>query len=157
MLDRLRSTTRQAHVALEDRLALLQPPLRRERFILVLQGFLAFHRVWEPRTAAVLEHHRVLEPRSRIALIEHDLEALGAAGSSRADAPFDLAFLSGVSQAWGSLYVMEGSTLGGQFISKALRGRDWAPDAGLTYFNPYGRRTAAMWAGFQSDLGVRPP
>jgi heme oxygenase len=48
----------------------------------------------------------------------------------------------------GSVYVMEGSTLGGQVIGKALRSATWVPEGGLRYFNPYGPRTGAMWRNF---------
>ena len=52
---------------------------------------------------------------------------------------------------------MEGSTLGGQLISKTLRGAGWAPEGGLSYFNPYGRQTAAMWSAFRTDLEAAAP
>ena len=138
-------------MALEEGLALLQPPLRRERFVAVLQGFLAFHRVWEPKVAVLVGDPAVTAPRGRTRLIEQDLQALGE-GASAVRRAFDLGFLADRSAAWGSLYVMEGSTLGGQVISKALRSAAWAPGDGLTYFNPYGRRTAAMWASFREAL-----
>ena len=63
LLDRLRSATRDAHGTLEGSLALLQPPLRRERFVEVLQGFLVFHRAWEPRVAALLDDDDLLAPQ----------------------------------------------------------------------------------------------
>ena len=157
MLDRLRSATGEAHTALEDTLGLLQAPLRRERLVVVLQGFLTFHRDWEPMISTLLEDPANFAPRTRIALAERDLQALGGSEAQGVAGPFDLRFLSDVSNAWGSLYVMEGSTLGGLVISKALRGAAWAPDDGLSYFNPYGRRTAAMWAGFRSDLEAAAP
>ena len=156
LLDRLRSATHDAHTALEDTLALLQPPLTRQRFVCALRGFLAFHRAWEPRAAAWIDP-ALVAPRSRVALIARDLQALGAPLSREPAEPVDLSFLSSASRAWGSLYVMEGSTLGGQVIAKALRGASWAPEGGLSYFNPYGRRTAAVWAEFRAALEAAAP
>lgn len=155
--DRLRTATAAAHAALEDGLALLRPPLERARFIHALQGFHAFHTAWEPRVAALLgEAAAWLASRRRLALLERDLEALGA----RPDPGrrFDLGFLHDRASAWGSLYVVEGSTLGGQVIAKALRrGAAWAPAEGLAYFNPHGRETAAMWRGFCERLDREAP
>ena len=51
--------------------------------------------------------------------------------------------------ALGSLYVMEGSTLGGAVITKALRHAAWLPPGGFRYFNPYGAETGRMWRRFQ--------
>ena len=149
MLDRLRAATRTAHAALEDSLALLRAPLSRARFAQTLAGFHAFHRAWEPRMA-------LTGPRRRLTLIVQDLETLGVTAGPRE--PFAVDFLADRSCAWGSLYVMEGSTLGGQMISKALRREaEWTPETGLAYFNPYGRRTAAMWRGFCDALERQAP
>ena len=152
LLDLLRSTTRAAHTSLEDALALLQPPLSRSRFVRALQTFHAFHLAWEPRVEALTGDAPLLAPRHKLCALERDLAALGA---PPAGGGFDLGYLSTAAAAWGSLYVMEGSTLGGQFISKALRSAPWAPDGGLTYFNPYGRGTAAMWLQFRAALEAR--
>ena len=91
-------------------------------------------------------------PRGKITLIQGDLDALGSEMTGASDTTFNLSFLDDASTAWGSLYVLEGSTLGGQVISKALRNAAWAPAGGLGYFNPYGRSTAAMWADFRAAL-----
>ena len=153
MLDLLRSATQDAHAALEDALDLLRTPLPRARFVSALHGFRAFHMRWEPRVAALTGERDWLGPRSKIALLEADLRALDEAPLAAGDP--DVAFLDTPSAAWGSLYVMEGATLGGQVISKALRRAAWAPPGGLTYFNPYGPRTGFMWADFRSVLEGR--
>ena len=103
---------------------------------------------------ALIDPAELLGPR-RLGLLEHDLTLMGVAPSLATAPAIDLGFLDSEAAAWGSLYVVEGSSLGGQFISKALRGADWAPAEGLSYFNPYGRRTAAMWAGFRRTLEAR--
>ena len=151
MLDRLRSSTRTAHAALEQSLGLLDPPLSRARFTEALAGFHAFHLAWEPRVAGLVQDPAFFDPRRRLARLERDLETLGASPAVRD--PLALGFLVDRATAWGSLYVMEGSTLGGQLISKALRdGAAWVPAEGLGYFNPYGRGTAAMWRRFCEAL-----
>lgn len=48
---------------------------------------------------------------------------------------------------------MEGSTLGGQVISRGFAGTVWAER--LRYFNPYGRGTGGMWAAFKAIVQQR--
>ena len=50
------------------------------------------------------------------------------------------------------MYVVEGSTLGGQVISRVLQEVDWVPAGGIHYFIAYGARTGAMWREFLSHL-----
>lgn len=62
--------------------------------------------------------------------------------------------------AFGCLYVLEGSTLGGRVILRAIRaslGRD--AQSGAAYFAGYGERTGALWSSFQLSLSeaVREP
>lgn len=49
----------------------------------------------------------------------------------------------------GALYVIEGSTLGGQHISRALvKFHGLTSDRGACFFNGYGERTLALWEEF---------
>lgn len=143
---RLRAGTAAAHEALESALDLLHQPLDRQRFIRVLTGFHGFHRAWEPALAATLPPP--LQPLSRLPLIEDDLRRLGldAAALHEAPACTEAAFIEGdADAALGSLYVLEGSTLGGRVISRAVAGAAWCPPGGLRYFDPYGAATGRRW------------
>jgi heme oxygenase len=54
-----------------------------------------------------------------------------------------------LSQLFGVLYVVEGSTLGGQVISRHLNTHmGLTQDAGATFFHGYGARTGPMWQSF---------
>jgi heme oxygenase len=89
-------------------------------------------------------------PRRRLALLTADLRLM----DDRDGPPPrpDLAPLPDEASAWGSLYVLEGSTLGGAVIAKSLA-RSGVPGlAGLGYFNPHGRRTMASWQAFRMEL-----
>jgi heme oxygenase (biliverdin-IX-beta and delta-forming) len=149
----LRSATAADHVRLEAALQLLAPPLSRARFVAALRGFHAFHSAWEPEVVRLLGQPDWLAPRRKLALLDDDLAGLSAT-PLREPVAVDLDFLTNAAAAWGSLYVMEGASLGGQVISRALQGVDWAPAAGLAYFNPYGVRTGAMWATFRRLLAA---
>ena len=76
---------------------------------------LADAQVGEPRVAALLDEDAFLAPRRRSPLARQDLAALGA--EPDAALRFDLDVLDDAAAAWGSLYVVEGSTLGGLVIS----------------------------------------
>ena len=53
-------------------------------------------------------------------------------------------------QALGRLYVLEGSTLGGTFISRHLATLPTlGPDVRLGAFSPYGTETGAMWHAYR--------
>ena len=152
LLYRLRQQTAEAHAKLENSLDLLRHPPIRERFRQVLAGFYGFHAVWEPAARARLP--ALLEVRGRMRLLETDLRTLGfsnadVASLPRCDAAADLARTR--ERALGSLYVMEGSTLGGVVIAKAIEGADWT-GTGLNYFSPYGKLTAARWRETQAAL-----
>lgn len=57
------------------------------------------------------------------------------------------------SQAFGCLYVLEGSTLGGRMIAKSLR-KNLSLDHvyGASFFNGYGQETGSKWKTFQQAL-----
>lgn len=151
LLVRLRDGTVGSHARLEEALGLLRLPLARERFALLLERFHGFHAVWEPAIAPWFEP-TFLGPRCRTGLLEADLAVLGRPVASARPPPCAAAAALGQSaeRALGSLYVMEGSTLGGQVISHGLAGTGWADD--LRYFNPYGRGTGGMWAALKAMM-----
>ena len=68
-----------------------------------------------------------------------------------------------IGQAMGALYVLEGSTLGGKFISKRVQETiGAAPDAGAKFYYGYGVETGAYWkrfcgylSSYALDLGIQ--
>lgn len=156
ILHSLKQQTREAHDRLEAGLDLLVEPLVEARFARLLERFWGFHAIWEPTIARALGDDVFLEPRLKLARLETDLMALGRTRREIERLPrcFEAALLAPLARrpaaALGSLYVLEGSTLGGQVISRALREAPWLPAAGLTYFDPYGARTGEMWRDFRS-------
>jgi heme oxygenase len=147
---RLKDATAAAHQEIEADLDLMGQMRSRQRVTVLLERFLGFHRVWE----AALAQSAVRDfaaGRSRLSALESDLLALGVDAERLATLPPCLpaqGLAASTAGCIGSLYVMEGSTLGGQVISRSLAETPWAPQAGLAYFNPYGRQTAAPWRAF---------
>jgi heme oxygenase len=67
----------------------------------------------------------------------------------------DLPQISSLSQAFGCLYVMEGSTLGGRVISGIVNDRlNINASTGASFFNGYGADTGNKWKKFQEALSA---
>ena len=143
---RLRTETAPAHERLERSLDLLRRPLERERFTALLIRLHGFHQAWERALALRLPAASVPGPRLR--LIAQDLGALGLGDDTIGAIPHCAQAASlgdHPDTALGSVYVLEGSTLGGRMIAHHLSEAAWLPPAGLRYFDPYGDATAARW------------
>lgn len=109
------------------------------RVLQVFDGFLA---AWEPAVGhALLQRREWLHARSRRPFLQQDLRALGAGASVAAT----IAPLPSAAAAWGSVYVMEGSALGGTMISRSLAAAGLTPDCGAAYFHGWGEATGRMW------------
>jgi heme oxygenase len=69
--------------------------------------------------------------------------------------------LATTADCYGCLYVLEGSTLGGQIICREVARRFPGKASEISrFFQPYGDRTGEMWTGFctsLSDFGVSHP
>ncbi|MGZ5269849.1 MAG: biliverdin-producing heme oxygenase [Ramlibacter sp.] len=150
ILEALREGTAQRHASLEAMLALRQP-FGRGHYVRVLQGFDAFLSTWEPRMARALPERLQawFAQGRRLHLLQQDLTALGAAPVA-IDGPAVPA-LDTLPAALGSLYVLEGSALGGQFIAAAARRHlGLAAGHGAAYFHGCGSGTAARWREFRA-------
>jgi heme oxygenase len=158
VLKYVREVTKPAHIALEGALGLLDENLALPAYERVLKLFYGFWRSWEPQMACLLKDEALLGPRRRLHLLAADLVALGVTVQALdALAPCPPTPLQDDVEALGSLYVMEGSTLGGRVIRRNVervlgdKGR-----AGCSYFNGYGERTGAMWLSFLDRLDKVP-
>ena len=155
-LERLRSETRPDHHALESVMDLLREDLT-----------LGHYRYWVEKLYGVfapLEDRIVsrwgldafgldLAERRRAPLLVADLKALGVADPMRIPVCQDLPALTGDPEAFGCLYVLEGSALGGHVVSRhVLHTLGLTPETGGAFFNGHGDRTGTMWRTFRSAL-----
>jgi heme oxygenase (biliverdin-IX-beta and delta-forming) len=154
VLTDLRTATAVEHEQVESALALMDPHLGRDRLVAVLTRLHAFWTAAEagldawarrqPDDAATVGWAR----RRRAHLFAADLSALGA-GTDTAEQPA-LPAVEDTDQALGRLYVLEGSTLGGTFISRHLATLPTlGPGVRLGAFSPYGTETGAMWHAYR--------
>lgn len=157
--DRLREATQPAHQRLEAALGLLDEPVSPRRIVRTLLGFHGFHVVWESALESVLPA-RITGPRLKLALLERDLRRLGVPEESLSQGPRCRAARSlcrSEAAGAGSLYVMEGGTLGGQVIVRALAQTGWFPAQRPSYWNPYGADTGRRWKETVAYLETLPP
>lgn len=145
--ERLKQATHELHVSLESALGLLSPPMDRGRVTTLIARFYGFHAAWEPALTGLIADEAFLAPRRRASLAAGDLAALGLSTAEIDALPRcrDAASFTDEGAAWGSLYVMEGSTLGGKVITRRLAEEDWLPASGLGYFDPHGEHTGTRW------------
>jgi heme oxygenase len=88
------------------------------------------------------------DARRRSPLLARDIEALGKSAALDGGPGLDIATRP---EAFGALYVLEGSSLGGRLILRELVRRG-APMIGLGFLDPYGARTAEAWRAFLEIL-----
>lgn len=90
--------------------------------------------------------------RRKTTALKNDIIKLG--GNVRNDIEADdLPEYDNSLQAFGALYVIEGSTLGGPHICKMIKKQlDQQDDVGFSFFNGYGDQTEAMWNKFKVVL-----
>lgn len=96
-----------------------------------------------------------LAERCKTPMLEQDLRHLGLRSEQIRDLPrcSDLPDVSTPGKLLGCFYVIEGSTMGGQMITRQLsKTLAVSPEAGLRYFNAYGDQTRERWSAFRERL-----
>lgn len=156
LIERLREETRDLHEGLERELDWERRMATPEGYVRLLTRWWGFHAVFEPMVEASPPFVG-LDGRGKLRLIEADLRHLGHSHSSFATLPriSDLAFLNDRAAMIGAMYVLEGSTLGGQVIARHVERHLGAGVAkgGCSYFLGYGKAaTMPMWRSFQDRL-----
>jgi len=89
-----------------------------------------------------------LSNRKKLPLIEKDLESLSLENKT---ASHDLNF-DNEHEALGAMYVIEGSTLGGNVIAKQLSKTEGFDEVTFNFFGCYQENTGPMWKNFKEVL-----
>jgi heme oxygenase len=161
ILVKLKHGTRAEHERIECAVPLLSDSLDRVTYDRYLEKLLGFH---EP-----LEHALALHPwqqvgidfeaRRKTELLLRDLRYLGYSEAALAAVARCTALppLPDLPAALGCLYVLEGSTLGGQILSRHVtRQLGLAPAAGCAFLASYGKAVGPMWRTFGERLAAFP-
>ncbi len=158
VLAQVRAATRPVHDRLEGALGLLDEWLDLAAYRQVIERFHGFWRGWEPQVAALLQDETLLAPRRRAHLLAADLAALGVPAEVVEGLPrCPLPVLRDAAEALGSVYVLEGSTLGGRVILRHVERRLGLDERfGCRYFAGHGADTGMMWRAFLARLEAAP-
>jgi heme oxygenase len=162
LLSLLKTETAACHARLENALDLMRPEWPREDYIALLAGFYGYVAPWEDAAAASVPLHlrEFFEGRRKTALLEADLTFLtdDAACTQALPKTGHLPSMNTVGRVFGSMYVMEGSTLGGRFIAPHVATLFGLRNGhGNAYFEGYGPRTGSMWNAFRETASTAVP
>ena len=148
---RLRAETREAHADLETALGFLDEHVDAARYLALIRRWYGFHAVLEPRLDRWHEQSPVLDwpPRRKLPLLRADLATLGVRGSAVREIPHCpvVPDVASSSQALGTLYVVEGATLGGAVLDRRLA-RSGIPADARQFLSSYRADVGPAWQRF---------
>ena len=150
----LRTRTAPSHKALEANpysVALMAHETTLENYATYLKKLYGFVKPYEDKVFGLLGSNLPdIEERRKTAWIESDLRALGYNAEQIAALPvYDYPNPTSVAQAFGAMYVLEGSTLGGSIIYKRLNHLIQVDkDHNGRYFTAYGDSSGLKWKEF---------
>lgn len=153
-IGRLKRDTAGDHDRVESLMPLMHPDLTEELYRSVLLRFYCFVHGWESWAAMNVpqELGPLLLERQRSHLLAADLLYFDDQ-RPRLQYVFSGSRLPGKAAFLGAMYVIEGSTLGGQYIARHVENAlGLSPGNGDSYFRGYGDRTGFMWREFQKAL-----
>jgi heme oxygenase (biliverdin-IX-beta and delta-forming) len=154
-LQQLRSKTAHSHQLIEQNSvsqSLMSQGVTMTQYVQYLKSMYGFVYGFEKQVFPFLKHNELLqiEDRRKVHLIQADLALLNhtAAQPYVIDELFSTHYQT-VAAALGGMYVLEGSTLGGQIINRHLSKVLGDSVAGkTTYLTAYAGQTGSMWKVF---------
>jgi heme oxygenase len=154
LLDQLKAHTRTAHAELERLNGL---PETLADYVAQLENHFGFIAAWEQALARALPADDVLRAgRTKRAWLEADLAFFGQSPAQIAALPLCPDFVPPEPDRptlLGIAYVVEGSTLGGQFISRHLeQALGLKGGGGNRYYRSYGAEVGPRWQAFRGEL-----
>lgn len=163
IMQRLKAETRPYHDRLESSplsTGTLMGPLSLEAYRAILSRFYGYHLPLESAFqchAGLKALFADLPQRRKAQLLVADLLSLGAAPEEIENLPFcdQLPEIGDTAAALGAMYVIEGSTLGGQIIQRHLGSlHGLTHSRGIAFFSGYGEQTGMLWRAFAEIAGV---
>lgn len=158
ILERLRTDTAEAHRQIENNdyaRSMMNQSMTLSQYTEYLKLFYGFLRPLEQHAISSGLPQQLgldMDIRGKTALLEQDLLHFGVTREQLDTLPLcdRLPDISTPARLIGSMYVIEGSTLGGQIITKQLmKFLPVEPGAGISYFHGYGQETREQWQSFR--------
>ena len=150
----LKTQTLAPHQQLEKGLVQRMRAMRSaDDYIGLLQLFYSYFGALEDRINLYIDSTNLPDhlERRKSACLADDIRALGGILPEKVGVE-DIPEIENHLQAFGALYVMEGSTLGGQIISQMIGKQLGMQDKGLSFFKSYGDNLTTMWDTFKLAL-----
>jgi heme oxygenase (biliverdin-IX-beta and delta-forming) len=157
-IQRLKQETEADHYNVEGAVPLMHQGLNIAEYVQCLQRIYGVVTVWEERAAAIAPAwlQPVLLARQRRPLLDQDLAWFGV--TEKDDQRPTLPEMNDLPSLFGTMYVMEGSTLGGQFIARHVEAAlHLSEGRGNAYFRGHGSQTGPLWKEFTEMLKLRIP
>jgi heme oxygenase len=155
LLQRLRIETAFAHKRIEAAFDLEARTRSLRAYRELLGRLYGFYAAWEPRAETAIDDRDFFRSRRKVPLLQSDLAELGMGCSAIGQLPLcePTIDIRTATEAWGSMYVVEGSTLGGILIARHIeRSLGLGGHNGCRYFRCYGKDTGPMWTAFGTRL-----
>jgi heme oxygenase len=158
ILQRLKHETRTEHLRIETRLDLLDESVTLARYDALLQRFYGFYAPLEARLLSRPEWAQIgfdAAARAKVPLLQRDLERRGVSTQEIHDLArcHKLPDVRAFARSLGSLYVLEGATLGGQILARHFaRVLELHAGNGAAFFASYGENIGPMWREFGALL-----
>ncbi len=154
LLHALKDSTSQYHQQIEQ-VDLLKKVVSKEITLIEYKKLLSqFYGFINP-CEKIIQHrfHYAIEGREKSSLLNNDLSELNCDTSSDFLYCKNTPNLNTLPEVFGYLYVIEGSTLGGQIMSKLLKQNlQLLPIIPTRYFTAYGKHTRKYWDSFLKTL-----
>jgi heme oxygenase (biliverdin-IX-beta and delta-forming) len=157
-IQRLKQETETDHQNVEGAVPLMHQGLNKAEYVQCIQRIYGVVAAWEERAAEVAPEwlQPVLLARQRTPLLERDLAWFGVTEKDGERAA--LPEMSNLPSLLGTMYVMEGSTLGGQFIARHVEAALGLSEGhGNSYFRGRGSQTGPLWKEFTEMLKLQIP
>lgn len=158
ILAQLKARTAHQHQQTEDGVDLMRDDFSLEDYKNLLVRFYAFYKSYDEKLRESLKENPLgfyEEKRFNSPRLAADLKSLGMSDEaiSEIETFENLPALDSPEKTFGSLYVVEGSTLGGQVISRHLKEKFGLDKSnGAAFFSGYGKDTGKMWNAFREAV-----
>lgn len=155
IIQKLRDATKSAHKNLDEH---LYPVIKNihtaEDYVFLLKVFYAFFKPVYNSIENLLGTQQLpdIESRRKPYWLLDDLQTMGI-NQSGYHSCNNIPSITSAAQAWGALYVLEGSSMGGTVITRVIKaGLAWQDETAFTFFKAYEERNAEKWQRFLSYL-----
>ena len=156
----LKTNSRKDHDSIESKVDLVKLAANSDHYLKLLKAFFGYYSNIE-KTFLQFESGFAslgvnLKERLKINLLISDLKHFHVSDEEIQKLPLatNLPSMNNIHEAMGVLYVLEGSTMGGQIIAKQLVKSNVITNElnGGHFFKPYGASTMPMWLSFKDSL-----